>query len=170
MLRLERRSSTPLTVFGEGTMYDNALVRGDVKIGRNSWIGPACILDSSGGELEIGDWCSISAGAQIYTHHTVNRSMSLGAEPIDCAPTKIGIGVYGPNAVIQMGVTIGDSAIIGANSFVNRDRHEYDEVAIRRALEAAWVEFIDENVGKQVDGLGGHVFCRDNGAISQADL
>jgi acetyltransferase-like isoleucine patch superfamily enzyme len=109
--------------FGEGTtMYDNVLVRGDVMVGRNTWIGPGCILDGSGGDLQIGDWCSISAGAQIYTHHTVNRSISLGKRPIDCAPTRIGDGVYiGPNAVIQMGVTIGDRAIVGANSLVNRD-------------------------------------------------
>ncbi len=38
--------------FGDGTtMYDNVLVRGDVKVGRNTWIGPGCILDGSGGEL-----------------------------------------------------------------------------------------------------------------------
>jgi acetyltransferase-like isoleucine patch superfamily enzyme len=98
------------------------LVRGDVRVGKNTWIGPGCILDGSGGALQIGDWCSISAGAQIYTHHTVNRSTSLGEKPIDCAPTTIGNGVYiGPNAVIQMGVTLGDRAIIGANSFVNRN-------------------------------------------------
>ena len=75
-----------------------------------------------GRSLEIGDWCSISAGVQIYTHNTVKRSISLGVEPIEYAPTKIGHGVYiGPNAVIQMGVSIGDKAIVGANSFVNRD-------------------------------------------------
>ena len=109
--------------FGEGTtMYDNVLVLGDVRVGRNTWIGPGCILDGSGGGLQIGDWCSISAGVQIYTHHTVNRSVSLGRLPIDYAPTRIGNGVYlGPNAIVQMGVTIGDKAIIGANSLVNRD-------------------------------------------------
>jgi len=59
---------------------------------------------------------------QIYTDDTVKRSISLGVEPVDYAPTKIGSGVYiGPNAVIQMGLTIGDKVIIGANSFVNRD-------------------------------------------------
>jgi len=59
---------------------------------------------------------------QIYTHDTVKRSISLSVEPVDYAPTKIGSGVYiGPNAVIQMGLTIGDKVIIGANSFVNRD-------------------------------------------------
>jgi acetyltransferase-like isoleucine patch superfamily enzyme len=122
-LLTERIDNAAAYGFGEGTtMYDNVLVRGDVRIGRNTWIGPGCILDGSGADLEIGDWCSISAGAQIYTHHTVNRSISLGADPIDCAPTKIGSGVYiGPNAIIQMGVRIGDGAIVGANSFVNRD-------------------------------------------------
>jgi acetyltransferase-like isoleucine patch superfamily enzyme len=122
-LLTERDDNARLYGFGEGsTMYDNVLVRGAVKVGRNTWIGPGCILDGSGGDLEIGDWCSISAGVQIYTHHTVNRSISLGREPIDCAPTRIGSGVYiGPNAVVQMGVTIGDRAIIGANSLVNRD-------------------------------------------------
>jgi acetyltransferase-like isoleucine patch superfamily enzyme len=122
-LLTERADNAADYGFGEGTtMYDNVLVLGDVRVGRHSWIGPGCILDGSGGELHIGDWCSISAGTQIYTHHTVNRSISLGEKPIDCASTRIGNGVYiGPNAVIQMGVNVGDRAVIGANSFVNRD-------------------------------------------------
>jgi acetyltransferase-like isoleucine patch superfamily enzyme len=122
-LLTERSGNAAAYGFGEGTtMYDNVLVRGDVRVGQNTWIGPGCILDGSGGDLQIGDWCSISAGVQIYTHHTVNRSISLGEKPIDCAPTKIGNGVYiGPNAIVQMGVTIGDKAVIGANSLVNRD-------------------------------------------------
>jgi acetyltransferase-like isoleucine patch superfamily enzyme len=122
-LLTERKDNAAACGFGEGsTMYDNVLVLGEVKVGRNTWIGPGCILDGSGGDLQIGDWCSISAGVQIYTHHTVNRSISLGEKPIDYAPTSIGSGVYiGPNSVIQMGVSIGDKAIIGANSLVNRD-------------------------------------------------
>lgn len=108
--------------FGEGsTVYDNVLILGDVKAGKNVWVGPNVVLDGSGG-LEIGDYCSISAGVQVYTHHTVEWSTSLGAAPIPRKSTKIGHGVYiGPNTVIQMGVTIGDGAVIGACSFVNRD-------------------------------------------------
>lgn len=122
-LLTERGENAAMYGFGEGTtMYDNVLVLGEVRVGRHTWIGPGCILDGSGGGLEIGDWCSISAGAQIYTHHTVARSVSLGVEPIDYAPTKIGNGVYiGPNVIVQMGVTVGDQAVIGANSLVNRD-------------------------------------------------
>jgi acetyltransferase-like isoleucine patch superfamily enzyme len=119
----ERSDNATMCGFGEGsTMYDNVLVLGDVKVGRQTWIGPGCILDGSGGGLEIGDFCSISAGVQIYTHHTVRRSVSLGKEAVEYAPTKIGNGVYiGPNSVVQMGINIGDQAIIGANSFVNKD-------------------------------------------------
>ena len=54
--------------FGKGSScYNNVLILGDVKVGRNTWIGPNVILDGSGG-LEIGDFVSISAGVQIYTH------------------------------------------------------------------------------------------------------
>lgn len=109
--------------FGEGTScYNNVLILGDVKVGRDTWIGPNVVLDGSGGGLEIGDHCSISAGVQIYTHHTVDRSTSFGRDPIQTSPTRIGNGVYiGPNSVIQMGTTVGDRAVIGAMSFVNCD-------------------------------------------------
>jgi acetyltransferase-like isoleucine patch superfamily enzyme len=108
--------------FGEGTTcYDNVLIFGDVKVGRHSWIGPNVILDGRGG-LEIGDYVSICAGVQIYTHDSVAWSTSLGAAPLVMSPTKIGSGAYiGPNSVVNRGVEIGDAAVIGAMSFVNAD-------------------------------------------------
>lgn len=109
--------------FGEGsTIYDSSLVFGDVAVGEHTWIGPFTILDGSGGGLIIGSHCSISAGVQIYTHDTVNRSVTGGVAKIDTAPTRIGSNCYiGPNTVISKGVTIGDNVIIGANSLVNKD-------------------------------------------------
>lgn len=108
--------------FGEGSScYDNVLILGDVTVGKHTWIGPNVVLDGSGG-LTIGDYCSISSGVHIYTHNTVRWSVSLGKEPPERKPTAIGSGVYiGPQAVIQMGVTVGDRAVIGALSLVNRD-------------------------------------------------
>ncbi len=108
--------------FGEGTScYNNVLIIGDVKVGNNTWIGPNVILDGSGG-LVIGDYVSVSAGVQIYTHHTVAWSTSLGDNKPERSATEIGSGVYiGPNSIIQMGTKIGDQAIIGAMSFVNKD-------------------------------------------------
>lgn len=109
--------------FGEGTsIYDSSLVLGDVKVGHDTWIGPFTVLDGSGGGLTIGSHCSISAGVQIYTHDTVDRSLSGGVAPVVRARTAIGSNCYiGPNAVIAKGVTIGDRVVIGANSLVLND-------------------------------------------------
>lgn len=108
--------------FGKGTScYDNVLVIGNVVVGEHTWIGPNVILDGSGG-LSIGSYCSISAGVQIYTHDTVEWTTSLGEAGVQKMSTQIGNGVYiGPNVVIQKGIKIGDRAVIGAMSFVNRD-------------------------------------------------
>lgn len=108
--------------FSEGSsIYDSALVLGDVKVGKSTWIGPFTVLDGSGG-LEIGEFCSISAGVQIYTHDTVKWALSGGSESPEQAPVHIGSRCYiGPNVIISKGVTIGDGCVIGANSLVNRD-------------------------------------------------
>jgi acetyltransferase-like isoleucine patch superfamily enzyme len=109
--------------FGEGTScYDNVLVLGDVKVGKHVWIGPNTILDGSGGGLVIGDYCTLSAGVQIYTHNNLEATLTKGKAPISRKPTRIGERVYiGPNTIIQMGITIGDGAVVGAMSLVNRN-------------------------------------------------
>jgi acetyltransferase-like isoleucine patch superfamily enzyme len=105
--------------FGESTTcYDNVLILGDVTVGKHCWIGPNVILDGSGG-LQIGDDVHISAGAQIYSHNTVQRALSADQAPTDYDATRIGSRVYiGPNAIIQMGVSVGDGVVIGAMSLV----------------------------------------------------
>lgn len=108
--------------FGEGTsIYDSSLVLGEVRVGRHTWIGPNTLLDGSGG-LTIGDYCSISAGVQIYTHDTVEWALSGGKAQPERKPTAIGSCCYiGPNVVIAKGVTIGSRCVIGANSLVLHD-------------------------------------------------
>lgn len=114
--------------FGEGTsIYDSSLVLGDVKVGKNCWIGPFTILDGSGEGLIIGDNCHISAGVHIYTHDTVAQVIYNTNRQI--AKVSIGNSCYiGPNVVISKGVTIGNNVVIGANSFVNKNIADFSKV------------------------------------------
>ena len=108
--------------FGKGSsIYDSAIILGDVIVGKNTWIGPNVILDGSG-KLEIGSNCSISAGVQIYSHDSVDWAISGGKKDYKYEKTIIRDDCYiGPNVIIQKGITIGNKCIVGANSFVNCD-------------------------------------------------
>lgn len=119
---VDRWEKAWLLGFGAGSsIYDSSLVIGDVKVGKDTWIGPFTVLDGSGG-LQIGNHCSISAGVQIYTHDSLEWAVSGGKADIVREPVRIGSRCYiGPNSVIAKGVSIGRQSIIGANSFVNRD-------------------------------------------------
>ena len=112
--------------FDEGAnIYHNSYVYGDVRVGKNTWIGPLTLIDGTGG-LTIGDYCCISTGVHIYTHDTVQRFVSGGQEPTEHRPVRIGDNCYiGPLAVIRSGVTIGSHSVIGAHSFVNTDIPPY---------------------------------------------
>lgn len=134
--------------FGEdSSIYDSAVVLGNVKVGRSTWIGPNVLLDGSGG-LEIGHFCSISAGVHIYSHNTVKWALSGGKAGYEYAPTSIGNGCFiGAQSIIQNGVRVGDHCLIGANSFVSGN---VDSFAIAAGSPA-------KVIGKVIVGENGEI-------------
>jgi acetyltransferase-like isoleucine patch superfamily enzyme len=100
----------------------HAWIIGEPEVGEGTWIGAFTVVDGSGG-LRIGRGCDISCGAQIYTHSSARRCVSGRAYPeVDRQPTVLGDRVFiGANAVVQMGVTIGDSAVVAAGAVVTGD-------------------------------------------------
>ena len=140
--------------FAEGaSIYNSALVYGDVRVGRNTWVGPNTLLDGTGGGLEIGDFCSVSAGVQIYTHDTVLWALSGGALGRAQAGVRVGDCVYiGSQSIIAAGVTIGSRCVIGANSFVNRDVPDRTVVGGSPARRLGTVIGDGESVRIEFDG------------------
>lgn len=99
----------------------HAWIVGTPEIGDDVWIGAFTVIDGSGG-LVIGDGCDISAGAQIYTHSTVERCVSDRARDIRRASTRIGRNVHiGANAVVLMGADIGDHSVVAAGAVVTEN-------------------------------------------------
>jgi len=104
----------------DASIYHSSYIFGNVSIGKNTWIGPFTILDGSGGKIKIGKYCSISAGVHIYTHQTVNWSLTGGKTPFDKESVTVGDFCYiGPHSIISMGTKIGKCSVIGAHTLVN---------------------------------------------------
>ncbi len=102
------------------SVYRNCYVYGNVKIGKNTWIGPYTLLDGSGGEIKIGDYCTISSGVHIYTHNAVKWVLTSGKMKYDNKSVKIDNNTYiGPYAVLSMKASLGKYCVVGAQSFVN---------------------------------------------------
>ena len=108
----------------------HAWIIGEPEVGPGTWIGAFTVIDGSGG-LRIGAGCDVSCGVHIYTHSSTRRCVSARAYPnVDRAPVQIGDRVFiGANAVIQMGVSIGDGAVIMAGAVVTQDVEAHTIVA-----------------------------------------
>lgn len=134
--------------FEEGaSIYNSALVYGDIAVGHNTWVGPGTLLDGSGGQLSIGSFCSVAAGVQIYTHDTAMWALSGGVLGQHCAPVTIGDCTYiGSQSIVTAGITIGNHVVIGANSFVNKNILSRTIVAGSPARKIGHVEGSGDNV------------------------
>lgn len=95
-----------------------------ISVGRNVWVNGNVMLHAYD-LIEIGDFTAISRGSIVTdaTHRVdVPDRPFIPQSMIVKGPTRIGSNVWiGHNVAILGGVTIGDRAIVGANSVVTRD-------------------------------------------------
>lgn len=106
--------------WGQGSsVYDETLILGNVQVGKNCWIGPFTILDGAALPIMIGDWTSIGAGTQIYTHHTIDQALSGGKLPSQTSKVIIGKCCFiAPQVIIAPGTVINDFCFVTAQSYV----------------------------------------------------
>jgi acetyltransferase-like isoleucine patch superfamily enzyme len=127
--------------FGEGTsVYDDCLILGDVKVGRNCWIGPGTILDGQG-QLIIGHHVDVGAGAHLYTHNTIERALTGHKAPMFTKPTTVGNCCFiAPKAILAPGTVLGDHCFVAAGSYVEGTFPAYSYIAGNPARQVGCVE------------------------------
>lgn len=107
---------------------------GDVTIGEHTYINGLSRFASYGkSRIRIGRYCEIGRYVHAATYtHAFERPTGTedGAHLVEEADIVIGDYVWiGDKVFIKYGVTIGDYAVIGANSVVSRDVEPFEIVA-----------------------------------------
>ena len=95
---------------------------GEIHIGKNTYMGPRCML-SSHGSITIGDSCLFGPDVKIFDNdHEFLRDVGVVRERYRVARIAVGNNVWcGANVVLLRGVNIGDGAVIGAGCVVRQD-------------------------------------------------
>lgn len=112
---------------GKHTIIEKKVYLKDSIIGDYCYIGMSDYLNT----VQTGNYCSIAGGVGIgaLEHPWTNYSTSTRLNPSEEFMTKktiIGNDVWiGTKCYIRQGVTIGDGAVVGACSFVNKDVPPY---------------------------------------------
>lgn len=125
-------SSNNRNIFPNVEIMPTTLLSGQNQIGEYTYVGYNGIITSS----KIGRYCSIANNVSIgIGEHKIKRVSTNSIfykDPFKTLTEKectIGHDVWiGSNVVIRRGVTVGNGAIIGANSFVNNDVKPFEIV------------------------------------------
>ena len=92
--------------------YWRVLHTENFKLGKNTQIGSFSVFDAMEG-IEIEDDVKIGFGCVVISYSSIDQK---GGKIILKRNCKIG-----SNAIIMPGITIGENATVGGNSFVNKD-------------------------------------------------
>ncbi len=167
-------------VFEKHVTIESGSYIGAQKIGKYTFIGMNSYVHKS--TASIGGFCSIAMNARIslhnhpldrvsthpFTYHKkygfVNESEKIAG--ITDIKTVIGNDVWiGANVTILAGLTIGDGAVLGANSLVTKDvepysivngtpalhiRFRFDEATIKKLQQSKWWDWEDDKIKKHL--------------------
>ena len=111
----------------EGSRICSCNAQAPVSIGARTTIGYHTFIFASK-SIEIGADCLIAPFVYIVdSNHQANRGSKINAQPNITDSIKIGNDVWiAANSTILMGVTIGDGAVVAANSLVNKSIPPYE--------------------------------------------
>jgi virginiamycin A acetyltransferase len=152
---------------GPRSLINKVLFDGPINIGSNTTInGPGTEFYAHNHSINIGNFCSIARGTAIQEHNHDAECITTYfikkrvfndttiTDVVSKGEINIGSDVWiGTQSVILTGVTIGDGAIIAANSVVNQNvppyaivggtpakviKYRFNDEIIKRLLELKW--------------------------------
>jgi len=152
---------------GSRSLLNKCLLDGHISVGSNTTInGPSTEFYSIEFPISIGNFCSIARGTSIQeNNHNINSITTYfikyrifgekyGVDAVSKGPITIGNDVWiGTQSTILTGVTIGDGAIVAANSVVTNDvppyaivggtpakiiRYRFNQDMINKLVETQW--------------------------------
>lgn len=172
---------TSAVIIGERCLIHKAVLNGNITIGNNTTInGPGTEFYSSINQIKIGNFCSIARHTAIQDHnHDMNcittyfikyhifKENSRNYDLVSKGDVIIGNDVWiGTQSVILTGVTIGDGAIVAANSVVTENvppyaivggtpakvlKYRFSPDIIEKLLEIKWWDWDLEKIRRNKD-------------------
>lgn len=121
-----------------------ATIRGDVSLGKCTYVSGYAEMRGIGSAVRIGNYCSVARGVKILSAGQVHDLDAISTFPfylidpeLERADTLaqrrdvvIGNDVWiGVDAIVMPGVHVGDGAVIGAGAVVTRDVEPFQIVA-----------------------------------------
>jgi virginiamycin A acetyltransferase len=171
---------------GPRSLINKVLFDGKINIGSNTTInGPCTEFYSIRHPITIGNFCSIARGTAIQEHNHDAECITTyfikyrvfeekyGIDAISKGPITIGNDVWiGTQSTILTGVTIGDGAIIAANSVVSKDvppyaivggtpakilKYRFSEEIIAKLVELKWWNWDIEKIKRNKELFYGNL-------------
>ncbi|MFG1519728.1 MAG: gamma carbonic anhydrase family protein [Thermoplasmataceae archaeon] len=129
-------------------IFPNSTIIGDVKIGRETWIGPGAVLRGDYGTIEIGDGSAVEDNCVI--HARPGEKTSIGDHVTIGHLSVIHTGNIHDWAVIGMQAVVSDFSIIGqwaaiGEGAVIKSRFEVPDESIAVGVPAKIIGKVDQN-------------------------
>ncbi|MBI5889614.1 MAG: CatB-related O-acetyltransferase [Nitrosomonadales bacterium] len=121
-----------------------ATVKGDVRLGKYTYVSSFADIRGIGSATRIGNYCSVARGVKIlsagqvhslasistFPFYLIDRSLRRADFMVPRGDVVIGNDVWiGADAIVLPGVRVGDGAVIGAGAVVTKDVAAFQIVA-----------------------------------------
>jgi virginiamycin A acetyltransferase len=188
----------PITI-GPYSIIHKAILEGPITVGRNTTVnGPSTEFYCLKNPITIGSFCSIARGTSIQEYNHNWKSLTTyfirhrifnekyGVDTVSKGRVTIGNDVWiGAQCVLLSGVSVGDGAVIAANSVVAHDvpsyaivggspakviRYRFERPVIEKLIAIKWWLWDDKTIKENKDLFMGDLTLEKLNRINEPTL